>query len=89
MCGVPCIGADSNPLSSYFAEGAGMLFARDSVLSLTECLTDMCSRQGSFDAAGLAERATALFSEEAVCSSLVRMFRDVVGEGGDSFAFCK
>lgn len=89
MCGVPCIGADSNPLSSYFAEGAGMLFARDSVLSLAECLTDMRGRQGSFDAAGLAEKAAALFSEEAVCSSLERMFRDVVGEGGDSFTFAK
>ena len=89
MCGVPCIGADSNPLSSYFVDGAGMLFARDSVLSLAECLTDMYSLQGSFDAAGLAEKAAALFSEEAVCSSLVRMFRDVVGEGGDSFTFCK
>ena len=82
MCGVPCIGADNNPLSSYFADGAGVLFARDSVLSLAECLTDMYSPQGSFDAAGLAERATALFSEEAVCSSLVRMFRDVASESG-------
>lgn len=82
MCGVPCIGADNNPLSDYFAEGAGMMFARDSVLSLSECLTDMRSRQGSFDAAGLAEKAAALFSEEAVCSSLVRLFKEAVGGSG-------
>lgn len=89
MCGVPCIGADNNPLSAYFVDGAGLLFACDSVLSLSKCLSDMRSPQGSFDAAGLAEKATSLFLEEAVCSSLARLFKEVVAESGDSFSFAK
>ena len=89
MCGVPCIGADNNPLSNYFVDGAGLLFSCDSVLSLSQCLVDMYNCQASIDTIELSERATTLFSEESVCSLLVRLFKKTITENGGSFTFDK
>lgn len=80
MCGVPCIGADNNPLLNYFVNGAGLLFSCDSVLSLSKCLSDMYNRQTSFDAVELSEKAASMFSEESVCSLLVRLFEKAISE---------
>ena len=80
MCGVPCIGADNNPLSDYFVGGAGLLFSRNSLSSLSKCLTDMYNHKESFDTTELSEMTTSMFSEDAVCSLLIRLFRTAIAE---------
>lgn len=89
MCGVPCIGADNNPLSNYFVDGAGLLFTCDSGLSLSKCLSDIYDLQEPPSAVELSKKATSLFSEEAVCSVLIRLFENTISKNAGSFIFAK
>lgn len=70
MCGAYCIGADNNPLRSYFDNDRGKLFKAGEVSSLAQAMESVEKTHGSSSLA-VAEWAKGLFSEEAVVTQIL------------------
>lgn len=76
VTGVPCIGADDNPIYNYFNDSNGLLFKAEDVDSLAEAMKLVYSRRSTYDPHKISEKASELFSAENVSKRLVELFEN-------------
>lgn len=79
MCGVPCIGADDNPLRSSFGETNGKLFETGSVESLSRAMDFVWENRLIANSGAIAAWAEGSFSRAVVAGEIEQLLCDASG----------